>query len=268
MKPKPGRDFLLLIALCAIGLALGRAQTRARNDGRVDYVGQAVTTVVNPVASLITGSIDATADFTSGVFQARALRAEVRRLQGELNAASLYTDRVQALLDEIDSLRKLNGIGRSPGRTRVPADVIGFFPKEHRMVLNVGADRGLTAGLAVVTSDGILGVVSTVSAKTSQVSLLSTLRLRIGAMIQRQPPVAGLIEGAGGGDLMIELNDPKAPVKAGDLVVTSGLSEKIPRGLIVGRVLTVEDVPEMGARRATVFPSASVARTREVVVLR
>jgi len=62
--------------------------------------------------------------------------------------------------------------------------------------------------------------------------------------------------------------DPKSPIASGDKIVTSGLSQHIPYGLVVGRVISAEDDPDYGTRRATVDPAVNVGLLREVQVLK
>lgn len=268
MKRRRGTDAILLIVLCAIGAMLGRMQSQARDAGRLDVFSSIASRMVLPVSSGLGKGLDATGDFFAGIVRGPALRAEVRRLRAQQAQLSQYTEHVDVLEKEIDDLRRLNDLGRRPGQTRIPADVIGYTPRENRLTVSAGSAEGVAAGLAVVCPDGLLGIVSTVAPHTSQVSMLGTANLIIGAMVGRTPPSAGLLQGAGVNSLYIDLNDPKAEVKAGDLVLTSGYSEKIPRGIIIGRVLSVDDIPELGQRRANVFPATNLGSNREVVILK
>ncbi len=268
MKRGRGTDVLVLVVLCAMGALLGRMQSQSRDKGLVDPFSSVVLKLVNPMSGGIGRAMDGTRDFFAGVFSAPSLRAQVRRLKSEESAMALYQERVDALDLEIEELRRLNGMARRAGQIRIAADVIGYTPRENRIMLGVGSGQGVAPGLAVACPEGLIGVVSTVTTSSCQVSLLGSANLLIGAMTARKPPSVGLLQGAGGNSMYIDFNDPKTDVKAGDLVMTSGFSEKIPRGLIVGRVLSVEDNPEMGQRRANVFPTANLGSIREVIVLR
>lgn len=262
------RDWIALALFIAAGVFAGRAQTSARDAGKLDSVSGAIQKVVAPSSKGLSNAFDTVSDFFAGMFQAPGLKREVARLRAEVQAAALYQERVDLLSAQIDELRALNGLGKSPGRIRIPASVIGYIPRDSKLTLDVGSESGVVAGLAVVMPEGMVGIVTAVGNGSCQVALVTTARLKLGAMIQRSTPSVGLIEGSGGTLLSIELNDPKADAKAGDLVVTSGLSEKIPRGIIIGRVVSVEDVLEFGQKKAVVFPTVNLGKAREVVVLR
>jgi rod shape-determining protein MreC len=268
VKRKRGADVVILIVLCAIGALLGRLQSQARDQGRLDPFSSLTIRLVNPLAGGITRTVDATGDFFSGIFSAPSLRRDVRRLKANEASVALYAERIEQLTNENEELRKQEGLGRSPGLTRVVGDIVGYVARENRLTLNIGSSDGVAPGQAVVSSDGLLGVVSTVAPKSCQISLLGSANLIIGAVVARPTHAAGLLQGAGGNSMYIDFNDPKAEVKAGDIILTNGYSEKIPRGIRIGRVLTVDDIPEMGQRRATIFPSVTLGGVREVVVLK
>ena len=80
--------------------------------------------------------------------------------------------------------------------------------------------------------------------------------------------VSGLMHGEAPDRLTVEFLDMNAPIDIGDLVVTSGFSELIPRDIPIGRIVQVYKDDEFGTRVAQVFPAVSLGRVREVVVLR
>jgi cell shape-determining protein MreC len=59
-----------------------------------------------------------------------------------------------------------------------------------------------------------------------------------------------------------------SPLASGDLIFTTGFSPLIPRGIPIGRVISVENLQEIGATRARVLPIANVGSLREVVIIR
>jgi cell shape-determining protein MreC len=66
----------------------------------------------------------------------------------------------------------------------------------------------------------------------------------------------------------LELADPTATVESGDLVVTSGFSSEIPKGIAIGKVVSVHDDPAFGKRTAIVYPRVALGQIREVVVIK
>jgi len=262
-------DPIVLIALCAIGIFLGRQQSAARTLGKADPVTALVQSAVEPVARPLRNSAQSSSDFFSGLFAARRLTEENRRLAALAASADLYSQNVERMQLEIDSLRKLSGFGPLPGKTRVPADVIGYFPKENRITLNVGSKSGIKVGLPVQAPEGLVGTVQVVEPNQCQVLLLTSNYLKIGALdASRNPAPAGLIQGENSTTLTLPFQDPQAPVEIGDKITTNGASLMIPGGIPIGRVIAVHKDEVFGVLNAQVDPAVSVGALREVHVLR
>jgi len=86
--------------------------------------------------------------------------------------------------------------------------------------------------------------------------------------ISRNPPPIGLFTGINASTLELTLYDPKAPVQIGDVIVTSGYGERIPGGIVIGKVIQVDDDEEFGTRKAMIDPSVSMGQVREVQILK
>ena len=268
MRENSGRDFIYLLVLCALGAMLGRMQTNARARGQFDPVSGFVRSTVNPPAEGISRLSNSTSAFFGGLFSASELTAENRRLKQLEIIARQYGETVDRLNREVDSLRALIDLAPVAGRTKVPALVLGYFPNENRVTISAGRSKGLKTGLAVVTGEGLVGIVQTVGESESQVSLISDPNRKIGALvINRDPPSAGLITGENASTLVLSL-DATMPVENGDTVATWGYSGLLPRGIPIGRVNQVYNDPTTGSKRVEVFPNVSLGSIREVVVLK
>jgi rod shape-determining protein MreC len=247
---------------------LGRVQTGGQQRGQTDPFGIAAQRAFQGSTLGAARAWNGLLDFAHGIANARTLSAENARMKSELAALRLYDQTVRQLTAEIESLRSLVKLP-SFSKQRVMAEVTGYFPNENRLTLNVGSANGVRAGMPAVTPEGLLGLVKAVEANSCSVLLLTAPSLKIGALvIDRNPPSAGLLRGDGDGGYVLEFQDPKVPVKTGDTVTTAGFSEKIPRGIPVGRVLVTETDIDFGLLRARVLPAVSLGRVREVAVLK
>ena len=94
--------------------------------------------------------------------------------------------------------------------------------------------------MAVVTSQGLVGRVKSVSQFTSSVELLSSMSRtnRVSAIVQGQEKIFGLIEGYDKEkQLLFTKIGSDAPVEKDQLVVTSGLGDIFPKGLVIEKSL-------------------------------
>jgi len=267
------QDVWLLVGLAILGIALSRLQTAARTAGRTDVISAGARMLVMPAAKELSSSANGLADWSTALVHARRLEDENRRLRALEIAAQNYEQDADRLQAEIDELRKLGGWEQAAGREKVPADVIGFFPQENRLTVDVGANRGLKPGMPVATYEGLVGRIETVDRTTAQVLLITSPAAegRISAIVERDapnPPPAGLLHGEGPDSMVLDLADPTATVKTGDIVETSGFSAEIPRGIVIGKVIQVQADPVYGKLTATIFPRVALGEVREVMVIK
>lgn len=224
---------------------------------------------ISPLANGLTALGNRGADLYSGFLQAPTLTDENRRLKDLAQSAEFYTEQIDRLHRQINELRLLTQLGPIPGRTRLAADIIGFFPRENRITLNVGERDGVKKGMPIESGRGLVGIIETVEPNRCQALLITSRGLTVGGMVlNRNPAQVGFLRGQDGTSVILSLQDPKSPVEVGDTVITSGFGELIPRGIIVGKVVQVFPSEEFGTVRATVDPVVSLGALKEVHVLK
>lgn len=257
-----------MLVLCIVGVILGNQQNQTRVKGTTDGLSSLVITIVSPIAAPFRVGSDRLRDISDGIVRGHDLAIENERLRAQNQAADLYLLNVQRLEREIEALRTLQNYPQVPGKDRVNVDIIGYFPHENRITIAAGANQKLRPGMPVVSAFGMLGIIQTVDKDRSQALLMSSASIQIGGIVSnRNPSPAGMLRG-GSSVLSLTLEDPKSSVEIGDTVSTSGFSERIPRGILIGRVVQVIDNPAYGVRTADVLPATSIGEVREVFVLR
>lgn len=121
----------------------------------------------------------------------------------------------------------------------VTCDVIGMDSTGfvRAIQINCGRRDGLEIMDPVVTELGLVGRVVKVSATGAEVLLLTDPNSRVNARLQtsRQD---GVVLGQLTGDLLMSFIPIDAQVDEGDLVMTNGLGQMFPAGLVVGKVLS------------------------------
>lgn len=121
---------------------------------------------------------------------------------------------------------------------RVVADTGGAFV--HSMVFNAGVNAGVRKGQAVVTGDGLVGRVASVSNRAGRVLLITDLNSRIPVVIESSRVRAIMAGDNTHRPRLIHL-PTGAVVSKGDRVVTSGHGGAFPPGLPIGVVSSVGD---------------------------
>lgn len=119
----------------------------------------------------------------------------------------------------------------------IPARVINnSTSKQYNYItLNKGRKDGIEKEMAVVSNEGVIGVVKEVSENFSSVISLLNLNLKINAKIKRSG-YFGPLQWSGTGYRKAILNDipHHVTIRPGDTIVTSGYSAMFPEGYMVG----------------------------------
>ncbi|MDP2587008.1 MAG: rod shape-determining protein MreC [Candidatus Komeilibacteria bacterium] len=171
------------------------------------------------------------------------LNDENLRLKGELGELSVDYLKLSELETENRYLKsELDFLVTVNYRWQL-AKVIGRLPlNDNVFIIDAGANSGLKPGLAVTVNQGvIIGKISQVEQNRSFVRLLNDTASQLAVSFGDQSGrTNGLLSGQAGNSLVIELIPQNEPVEEKQNVITSGLEELVPRGLLVGQISQVE----------------------------
>ncbi len=176
---------------------------------------------------------------------------ENQELHIQLVAEQAQIQRLGEQAEESQRLRTLLDFKNQLTFQTMPAEVIGSSnsgldqPSENSKVLTAifidkGSDSGLTADLAVITPEGVVGKILAIFPHSAQVLLITDPSSGVGVTLA-QSRVQGILKGGSNSfcDLKYVMNEEE--VKRGEAVVTSGLDQVYPKGLSVGNVANVGD---------------------------
>lgn len=150
------------------------------------------------------------------------------------------------------------------------AKIINKFTTETAQIItiNQGRSKNITIGLAVVSEEGILiGKISEVNDNIAKVTLLTSNISKVAGQIQNKTNTPGLIVGQHGLGLKMELLPKGDEVNTGDMVITSGAEEKIPKGFVIGTIDQITDQSSDLFNSATVIPQIDYSRLSIVSVI-
>jgi rod shape-determining protein MreC len=152
--------------------------------------------------------------------------------------------------------------------TTMAASVIGEdgAPWFKTIIIDRGEVDGLREGMAVLTSEGVVGQLLKVAARSSRVMLLTDNASAIASVVQRSR-ARGVVKGKGGGQCVLDFAVHDEDVKVGDMVVTSGIGDVFPKGMPVGEVTMVKKGDFGIFQSIEVRPAVNITRLEEVLVL-
>lgn len=152
------------------------------------------------------------------------------------------------------------------------ASVIGRDPNDVFFGFSIGAGTlsGVQAGDPVITSRGLVGIVSEAYATTSKVKCLLSEDVTVAAVSidkQESGVVGCTITMASSGLLRMDYLPGDTKIEPGDIITTSGVGGVYPPKLKIGRVETVEKSETDVSKYAVIRPFEDLSTVKEVQVI-
>jgi len=179
----------------------------------------------------------------------REYRAEALRLRKMLSYA-------ESKREEFDFINA-RVIARSPGNWY------------RYLVIDQGLAAGIAKDMTVISPQGLVGRIGTVSQNSAQVTLITDRETAVGAILQESRETRGIVEGLGNSNRLRMANIPYySKIKKGNIVVTSGLSVVYPKGIAIGRVSRVTKEPSGLLLTAQLKPMTDFDKLEEVLIIK
>jgi len=197
-----------------------------------------------------------------------ALWSENRRLRRQLVDKTLLETEARELIQQNERLRQLLDFRARTTFNLIAAEVIGYSSDEgvRGLLINRGAESGVTPNQAVITADGLVGRVFRVHSGSAAVQLLNDPNLGVAARLVNAQE-SGIIHSAGPGILRLDGVPVSATAVIGDSVVTSGQGGIFPPGILIGHTTKVYPSMEGWLLTVELKPSVDLRRVEEVFVV-
>ncbi|MDR0267755.1 rod shape-determining protein MreC [Paenibacillus sp.] len=143
------------------------------------------------------------------------------------------------------------------------------------LVIDLGGRDGVKVGQSVISVKGMVGVVSHVGNFTSTVKLITSMDAKdpnsngIAVTSMDNHQTFGIVESYDEASQTLLMTQIKQedPIKKGDKIVSLGDTDKYPRGLIIGEVLTVQESKFGKTKTATIKPEAEFQDWKQLFVV-
>ena len=198
------------------------------------------------------------------------LAEENRQLRNELLLGAARQARLQVEAEENARLRGLLGAAERGGLDVQLAPIldVDLDPTRQRLMLNAGTRAGVRRGQAVIDAGGLVGQVIEATPTTAVVLLLTDPDHAVPVAVARTG-VRLIAYGTGRSDLLELRNVPlSSDVRAGDVLITSGLGGRFPPGFPVGTIAALRPDDSRAFLVGDVRAAARLDRGRDVLLLR
>lgn len=235
----------------------------------LDRVRDVLATAVYPVHYLARLPADIEGWLSENLVGRAALLEENARLREKQVFLNVQLQKLTTLEAENRRLRSLLESAVNTSERVLIAELLAvdFDPYRHHILLDRGRQHGIYVGQPVLDQQGVIGQIIRADPLTATAILITDPNHALPIQINRTG-VRTLALGTGN---FQELELPHIPnnedVKVGDLLVTSGMGGRFPRGYPVGMVTRVEFDPGSPFAHIVAKPVARLDRIREVMLL-
>jgi len=132
-----------------------------------------------------------------------------------------------------------------------------------------GWGDAVRAGMPVLSGQGLVGLVQRASGRSCEVQLIVDRRTAVDVIIQRTG-ARGMLRGTGEDErymARIQYLGREDVLRVGDLVHTSGLGQRFPPSILVGRVTRIVREDFGLYQEVEVSPAVDFSRLEEVLIL-
>jgi rod shape-determining protein MreC len=260
---------LLVIALVVASLMTITLDFRAGNRGPLAAVGRGALTIIAPLQEAVAGIFRPIGSFFSTLANLGNLREENNLLRGQVARAHQEQARFADLKREFEELQRLLDLKQrfdlpTRGATVIAEGVSNF---EWTVTIDRGSSDGVTLDMPVIAADGLVGRVVKVSRSDSIVMLITDPDSRVGVKLARSGE-RGLLLGARGEELRLDLINPDTKVLPAEPVLTSGYQGSLfPPGIPIGQVARADTADVELTRPVFVRPFVDFSRLNYVLLV-
>lgn len=261
--PSSGVKMTLLMIL---SIAL---MTFDRQANRLDQVRSGLSLLVYPVRAAVDLPWSAWHWFSESLASRGELLATNRELNHRILLLNGRLQKFDAMVSENERLRSLLASSRDMTAELQIAELVraDLDPFRHRVTINRGDDAGVRVGNALLDASGVVGQVVLTNAISANAILITDPGHATPVEINRNG-VRTIALGTGALDrLDLPFLPNNAEIRPGDLLVTSGLAGRFPRGYPVAVIDEIIRDPGAAFARITARPVAQLDRLREVLVV-
>ena len=110
------------------------------------------------------------------------------------------------------------------------------------MVIDKGTNEGINEEMGVISSEGVVGIIKSVTKNYASIISLLNIDLKINAILKNSSTI-GSITWDGLNSKILNLNDIplSSSIKIGDTIVTGGMSFYFPKGIPIGTIINYDN---------------------------
>lgn len=134
------------------------------------------------------------------------------------------------------------------------------------LLIDKGRHSNIKEGMVVVNYSGLIGRVVETQYATSKIMLLADPNVCVSSIVQRSRQ-EGLVCGTLGPNLIMKYLANDADINIKDTIITSGLNETYPKGIVIGTVVDIVKEFSGLSLYAIIKPAVNLSSVEEVFLI-
>ncbi len=240
MKKNPVKNFLFFTIVLGVFIFVFSSFI---NRGMAAE-GNILASLFSPFREYILKTTDSMADFFSGFFSYKNIKAENDQLVLQNRSLKSLLNNFIELKKENETLREALNLSEKQKLSFILADVISRSPLNfsQSFIVNKGSDDGIKVNQAVVWGGQVLvGEIKDVDVNSANVRSINDSEFRTSVFVGEKR-IEAIFKGQGLEPAILDLVPAKAEIVVGDRIITSGLDKKMSRGLYIGEIKNIKKV--------------------------
>ena len=256
------------VICCLVSLLLLTFYVREGEAGVIHSIRSGVNTVATPVrmvGGVVATPFNAIGNVFTNLSAPQETLSELKKQNEELTSELAQLTEAEKTAERLESLL---GLQSTYNLQSTAARIIGTTGDawSQTVTIDKGSANGFEIGMPVCNSGGVIGQIIEVSAATSTVRLINDENSGVSAMVQ-STRAQGILQGQPDGTLMLSYVPADADVKVGDVIITSGLGGRFPKGLPLGTVSSVSRAANATYYTIVVRAISTAESNEEVLVI-
>ena len=205
----------------------------------------------------------------------KKLSKENKKLKEQVNELTAKNNNLSQEQEEVERLRALYNLDQDYSEyEKIGAQVIGKDSGNwyNTFIINRGTEDGISVDMNVIADGGLVGIVTKTGKDWATVRSIIDDSSNVSASvtsISQNCIVTGDLQMMDEGKIrFIQLTDKENQVQEGDKVVTSSVSNKFLKGILIGYVSEVQDDANKLTKNGTIIPAVDFENIQEVLVIK
>ncbi len=242
---------------------------RGPTEERGQYIDSIFARVFTPITWIFESGKLLLADWTIHFQDLWTAAEDNKQLRHQISELSL---RIQELESESAEARRLKDSLKmvvNPRLSFIVGRVTGYDRSVFRQAfdINRGESDGVLKGMPVLSAQGVVGRIVSVSSHRSTVLLLNDLESRVEGIVERTRARV-VVGGSADGSLNLRYLPRRFDLQPGDRILTSGFGGFFPPGFLIGTLISIVRDPHFVLESARLESAVDMNKVEEIFIVK